>query len=137
VRVFTERASQNGRMPRRAADSDDYGMAIHAHQSARLQSDDRELVDLLTGVLTDPDLHTDTRMRLHEEIAEILSGARLALHSAGGGRAREHALDEHDGPLPDVLASVLVDPNLHTDTRMRLHQEISEILASAAAPRSQ
>jgi hypothetical protein len=32
-----------------------------------------------------------------------------------------------------VLASVLVDPNLHTDTRMRLHKQIARILDSAAA----
>jgi hypothetical protein len=43
------------------------------------------------------------------------------------------ALEAHAGPLPDVLAVVLVDPNLHTDTSMRLHKQIVQILDSAAA----
>ena len=30
-----------------------------------------------------------------------------------------------------MLSSVLVDPNLHTDVRMRIHREISEILRGA------
>jgi hypothetical protein len=37
----------------------------------------------------------------------------------------------HGGRLPDVLESVLVDPNLHTDTRLRLYGQIAEILANA------
>jgi hypothetical protein len=37
-----------------------------------LAGTDKQLVDLLTAVLVDPHLHTDTRMRLHREISEIL-----------------------------------------------------------------
>jgi hypothetical protein len=33
--------------------------------------------------------------------------------------------------LADLLAAVLVDPNLHTDLRMRLHREIRVVLARA------
>jgi hypothetical protein len=70
------------------------------------------LVDLVDSVLVDPNLHTDTRMRLHREIGELL-------------RAK------HGDHLPALLHSVLVDPNLHTDLRMRLHREISEMVRGA------
>ncbi len=40
--------------------------------ATRLAGEDKRLVDLLTAVLVDPQLHTDTRMRLHREISEIL-----------------------------------------------------------------
>ena len=30
----------------------------------RLEGEDKQLVDLVTAVLVDPNLHTDTRMRL-------------------------------------------------------------------------
>ena len=35
--------------------------------------------------------------------------------------------DQH---LVDLLTAALVDPNVHTDVRMRLHRTISEILAT-------
>ncbi len=38
-----------------------------------------------------------------------------------------------DHGAPEVLSSVLVDPNLHTDMRMRIHQEILQILTEASA----
>ena len=34
--------------------------------------------------------------------------------------------------IDDVPESVLTDPNLHTDTRARLHWEIRELLAAHA-----
>ena len=37
-----------------------------------LDAEDRQLVDLVTAVLVDPHVHTDTRMRLAWEITEIL-----------------------------------------------------------------
>ena len=43
------------------------------------------------------------------------------------------ALEAHGGRLPDLLETVLVDPNLHTDTRMRLHEQIAQILDSAGS----
>jgi hypothetical protein len=39
-----------------------------------------------------------------------------------------HELPDEDGQLVDLVTSVLVDPNLHTDLRMRLHREITELL---------
>ena len=122
-------------MPNAPFESDDDAMTIEERQTARMQTGDRQLVDLLTSVLTDPNLHTDTRMRLHEEIAEILGRAGEGLNRADGDGAHEAAPEQPGGPLPDALASVLVDPYLHTDTRSRLHQEIAEILASVGAPR--
>jgi len=105
-------------------------MTFNEHTPTHLRSDDQHLVDLLATVLMDPNLHTDTRMRLHREIAEILHAAHEDLHGRGGHEAHQRALEKHSGRLPDVLTSVLVDPNLHTDTRMRLHREIAEILAT-------
>lgn len=55
-------------------------MASTQHPEDRLEPEDQELVDLLGDVLVDPNLHTDTRMRLHEQIAQILDSA--------GSRAR-------------------------------------------------
>src|SRR5690242_15436787 len=109
-------------------------MTIEQQQHPALRWKDRQLVDLLTSVLTNPNIHTDTRMRLHEEIGEILRGAHDDLHGAAGKQMHQRALESHGGRLPDLLASVLVDPALHTDLRMRLHQEIGDIL-SAARPR--
>jgi hypothetical protein len=106
-------------------------MTIDEQQVARSRSEDRQLVDLLASVLVDPTLHTDTRMRLHHDIDEILRDAHENLHGSAGHDVHRQALEAHGGRLPDVLESVLVDPNLHTDTRMRLHDEIAGILASA------
>ena len=54
-------------------------MSSIRHESTRLDNEDQRLADLLADVLVDPNLHTDTRMRLHEQIAQILdsAGARL------------------------------------------------------------
>lgn len=104
-------------------------MTVKQSQPAPLAREDQRLVDLLATVLVDPNLHTDTRLRLHEEITEMLRGAHHDLHGPAGPDMHRRALETHEGRLPGVLASVLVDPNLHTDTRMRLHQQISEMLA--------
>ncbi len=106
-------------------------MASMQHEKMRLEPEDQKLVDLLTDVLVDPNLHTDTRLRLHQEIAEILRGAHVDLHGSAGHEVHERALEAHGGRLPDLLATVLVDPTLHTDTRMRLHEQIAQILDSA------
>jgi hypothetical protein len=111
----------------------DVAMASLQHEKKRLQPEDRKLVDLLGDVLVDPNVHTDTRLRLHREIAEILRGAHVDLHGPAGNEVYARALEAHGGRLPDLLATVLVDPNLHTDTRMRLHKQIAHILDSAAA----
>ena len=106
-------------------------MTINASHESHLADDDRRLIELLDSVLVDPNLHTDTRLRVHAEIDEILRGAHNELHRAAGPEVYARKLEVHDGHLPDVLASVLVDPNLHTDTRLRLHHQIAEILSSA------
>jgi CBS domain-containing protein len=106
-------------------------MTIHQRKSSPLSREDQQLVDLVDSVLTDPNVHTDTRMRVHEEIGEILDGAHDDLQRAIGPAPRPRAPKSHTGRLPDLLTSVLVDPNLHTDTRMRLYSEIREILTAA------
>jgi len=108
-------------------------MASMQHGKKRLEPEDQKLVDLLGDVLVDPSVHTDTRLRLHQEIAEILRGAHVDLHSPAGSDAHARAPEAHAGRLPDLLAAVLVDPNLHTDARLRLHKQIAQILDSAAA----
>jgi hypothetical protein len=108
-------------------------MASMQHEKKRLEPEDQKLVDLLADVLVDPNLHTDTRLRLHQEIAEILRGAHVDLHGPAGHEVHERALEAHGGRLPDLLATVLVDPTLHTDTRMRLHEQIAQILDSASS----
>ena len=108
-------------------------MASTQHEKNRLEPEDQKLVDLLGNVLVDPNLHTDTRLRLYQEIAEILRGAQVDLHGPAGHEVHARALLAHGGRLPDLLETVLVDPNLHTDTRMRLHEQIAQILDSAGS----
>jgi hypothetical protein len=101
--------------------------------SPQLTAEDRGLVDLLRAVLVDPNLHTDRRMRLHREISAILRAARRAMYGASADTPKEGALDADGDGLPDLLMSVLIDPNLYTDLRMRLHREIRALLGSAEA----
>jgi hypothetical protein len=108
-------------------------MASTQHKKNRLEPEDQKLVDLLGDVLVDPNVHTDTRLRLYQEIAEILRGTQVDLHGRAGDEVHARAVEAHGGRLPDLLATVLVDPNLHTDTRMRLHEQIAQILDSAGA----
>jgi hypothetical protein len=108
-------------------------MASMQHEKNRLEPEDQKLVDLLGDVLVDPNLHTDTRLRLYQEIAEILRRAHVDRHGPAGNEVHARALEAHGGRLPDLLATVLVDPNLHTDTRMRLHEQIAQILDSAGS----
>jgi len=91
-------------------------------------ADDRELVDLLAAVLVDPNLDTDLIMRLHREVSVILRAAHMDLDRSAADKPAVEAPDEH---LPDLLTAVLVDPNLYTDLRMRLHREIRAVLARA------
>ena len=108
-------------------------MASMQHEGKLLEPEDQKLVDLLGDVLVDPNLHTDTRLRLHQEIEEILRGAHVDMHGPAGHEVHARALETHAGRLPDLLATVLVDPNLHTDTHMRLHEQIAQILDSAGS----
>jgi len=104
----------------------------------RLEGEDKQLVDLVSAVLVDPNLHTDARMRLDQEITHILHSADAELYRRSR-REVDAAREAHEGHVthvhraPEVLASVLVDPNLHTDLRMRIHREITEIIGSASA----
>lgn len=102
-------------------------------RTTSLSADDLELVDLLTAVLVDPNLHTDLRMRLHRQVSAILRVVReeLVAGSAGDGQL---GAEDHDDQLPDLLTAVLVDPDLYTDLRMRLHREIRAILGPAREP---
>ncbi len=96
---------------------------------------DEGLVALVSAVLVDPNLHTDLRMRLHEEITDLLHAAREQPPITHPPHHREPApASQH---LPDLMHAVLSDPNLHTDMRMRLYQEIPELVRAArehAAP---
>lgn len=100
-------------------------------RTSALPSDDRELVDLLRAVLVDPNVHTDLRMRLHREVSAILRAAREELERASADKARTREVESQDEPLPDLLTAVLVDPDLYTDLRMRLHREILAVVSRA------
>jgi ribosome maturation protein Sdo1 len=114
-------------------------MTQNEPNTPRLDGEDKQLVDLVTAVLVDPNLHTDTRMRLDQEITEILRSADEDVYRRARPDVHAGAPLAHEGHLThvhrtsEVLASVLVDPNLHTDMRMRIHREIAEILDRASA----
>jgi hypothetical protein len=97
--------------------------------------DDQQLVDLVSSVLVDPNLHTDLRMRLHEEITRILSatGERAPLPASRPSLA--DGSEPGGQHLPEMIQAVLSDPNLHTDMRMRLYGEIQEAVAAVHARR--
>jgi hypothetical protein len=100
-----------------------------------LPAEDAELVDLLTAVLVDPNLHTDRRMRLHHEISAVLRAIERDLYGESGGESRYEAIEADSGELPDLLTTVLVDPNLHSDLRMRIHRDIRAILGGVHGQR--
>ena len=95
------------------------------------RSEDGTLVDLVTAALVDPNLHTDTRMHIANEITELLRATHQDLYGPDGREAHERTAAQHDHQVPRMLEAVLVDPNLRTDLRMRLHREITEILRAA------
>jgi hypothetical protein len=100
-------------------------------QPRELSPEDGQLVDVVAAALVDPNLHTDTRMRLRHEITQVLRRAQEHAYGPAEREAREQRLAAHGDRLPEVLESVLTDPNLHTDLRMRLHREIAELLEAA------
>ena len=113
-------------------------MAAKAQNLDRLGPEERQLVDLVRAALVDPTIHTDVRMRLYQEITQILRYARHDVHPRATTDSRRRQVPAHAQPPPtdadgvaDLLAEVLVDPNLHTDTRMRLHEQISRLVRDA------
>jgi len=113
-------------------------MATTEQHIDRLGAEDKQLVDLVTAALVDPNIHTDTRMRLCEEITELLRGAHDGPHGGVAADQPRPPAKAHRNPTsPDsdgvtrLLTEVLVDPNLHTDTRMRLHDQISRLIHDA------
>ena len=102
---------------------------------SRLSGDDSRLVELVTAVLVDPSVHTDLRMRLSREITEMLSHTHAELYGPVDGPARHEALERSlpaaDDHVSALLPAVLVDPNLHTDLRMRLCGEIPKLIRTA------
>lgn len=96
---------------------------------------DEKLVDLVSEVLVDPGLHTDLRMRLCRDITGLLDTAHgdATASSPAVGGAHEGAIEAHRDGVSRMLAAVLVDPNLHTDLRMRIYREIPEMVRAAYA----
>ena len=98
--------------------------------AAALSADDQRLLELVTAALTDPNLHTDARMRISAQLTELLQATHHELRGssrppAGPLTAPGHGDERH--PV-DLLGDVLVDPNLHTDLRLQLHERIDELL---------
>ena len=113
-------------------------MATKEQNLDRLGAEDKQFVDLVAAALVDPNVHTDVRMRLCEEITEILRYAHHDRHPRATTDSRRRQVPTHTQPPPtaadgvaDLLAEVLVDPNLHTDTRMRLHEQITRVIRDA------
>jgi len=96
---------------------------------------DQQLVDLVSSVLVDPNLHTDLRMRLHEEIARILSATSKRSPAPAPPPSLAGGSESGGQHLPEMIQAVLSDPNLHTDMRMRLYQEIQDAVGAARGSR--
>jgi hypothetical protein len=102
--------------------------------SATLSDDDRRLLELANAVLVDPQIHTDTRMRLYGEISELLrTTAHEHGHTLPGSDQQRRVITTTSDEMAGLLKSVLTDPNLHTDARMRLHRELQDMLEVARA----
>ncbi len=88
-------------------------------------------MDLLAAVLVDSNLYTDRIMRLHRDVRTILRAAHEDLCREGEHELHADAPEAPDDHLPNLLTAVLVDPNLYTDLRMRLHRQIRVALSRA------
>ncbi len=102
-------------------------MNVH-EQTPKLDGPDGQLVDLVAAALVDPNLHTDARMRLAGELSALVGSTRTDLY---GSAIHEANAQAEDGEPAKMLAAVLVDPTLHTDLRMRLHEQIPELIRAA------
>ncbi len=103
--------------------------------SATISGRDGQLVDLVSAALEDPELDTDRRMRLQGEIREVLRKAHVDVHGHAGREAHDELAREHER-VEHMLHAVLTDPDLHTDLRMRLLQEIPRVTHDAYRRRS-
>ena len=92
-------------------------------QKEGLDGSDQYLVDYASAALVDPNLHTDTRMRLHAALTELVHDAMRKAH--------EQSVTPEDGEAAKMLEAILVDPNLHADARMRLHEQIPDLVWAA------
>ena len=123
--------------------------SLDENNPRKLESEDAKLLDYVTTVLVDPNLHTDLAMRLHEEISELLRATHehaygaAVRHVDGGGEqeatgdvTREQATITDDPRVAKLLRAMLVDPNLHTDMRMRLHDQIPKLVETARGHRA-
>jgi hypothetical protein len=93
-----------------------------------LTDEDRGLVNLVESVLVDPAIHTDTRMRLAHQISDLLRDTHAPSGGPAGPAVQAPARPPVETPLPEALETVLTDPNLHTDARLRIHREIRELV---------
>ena len=103
-------------------------MKTEEHPSAQLSPEDGKVVDLVAAALVDPDLHTATRMRLHDQLLELVRATHHEVYGASGAEKHEQQLAAHEHHVPRVVESTLVDPDLPTERRMRLRREITELL---------
>jgi hypothetical protein len=89
-----------------------------------------QLMDLVNAALEDPEMDTDRRMRLQGEIREVLRKAHVDVHGHAGRAAHDKLALRHE-QVEHMLHAVLTDPDLHTDLRMRLLQEIPRVTEAA------
>jgi hypothetical protein len=99
--------------------------------AGELTPEEGEVVDELKAVLVDPSLHTDMRMRLQQEVRDLLRATHEEAHGPAGAAAHESALAAHGEHLPDLVSAVLTDPNVHSELRMRICREIPELVSAA------
>jgi hypothetical protein len=115
------------------------GSPVHGERSAavsrrELGREDKELVELVSAVLASPELRDDARLHLHDEINQLLRATHedvyaAALDEVRGAPAHEqHRPAGHDPHVAKLLEAMLVDPSLHTSTRMRLYHEIPRLV---------
>ncbi len=101
-----------------------------------LDQDDKELVQLVTTVLADSSLQQDLRLKIRREIEALLRETHEDVYCAAvlevhGETPHEASMLDHDPQVAKLLEAMLVDPTLHTDTRMRLYHEIPQLVETA------
>ncbi len=96
--------------------------------ASQLSTEDGRLVDLVSKALVDPDLHTATRMRLRHDISKVLHETRTETEGVSAPEPEKPAHIPHDQHVAHMLEEILVDPDLNTDRRMRLHREIFDLV---------